>query len=773
MLMPERRHAVKRLFVICSFFVSFVPKLILPLETSGEWGQNRSKPEHWHPSVTPIDEKPRKRRMQRFGRLIALDAWLDSTLYDLKFRLGRTWESLTIASRKFHVTGWRRGVAELVSEAATLGTAGAVAVLALAVPVFPLTQGDWLKPDDISVSFLDRFGNEIGRRGIIQHQSVPVGEMPAHVINAVLATEDRRFFDHFGIDFLGLARALNENARAGNVVQGGSTLTQQLAKNIFLSNERTVSRKINEAFLAVWLEANLSKEQILQLYLDRAYMGGGAFGITAAAEFYFGKTVKEVALQEAAMLAGLFKAPARFAPHINLPAARARASEVLGNMVEAGFMTDGQIVAARREPANVVDRGRVESPDYFLDWAFDEIKKIAPTLPSSNLTVRTTFDPGLQEAVDEAIEYNLRQHGADYAVDQAAAVMMDNNGAVRAVVGGRDYGRSQFNRATNGQRPTGSSFKPYVYAAALEAGLTPETIVSDSPFSWGDWSPRNYSGGYSGRVNLTTALVKSINVVPARLGREIGLKTIAAVCRRMGLTSPLDTYPPMVLGTSGLTLIEQAAGYNVFANGGFSGTQRAFEQVYGPDGAILFDWAENGRKPVKVLKDETVKGMNEMLSQVPVWGTARRAALDGIVTAGKTGTTQDYRDAWYIGYSGNLTMAVWAGNDNYSETNRMTGGSLPAMIWKRAMTYAHRGIELRPIAFLEDAVAPEIKKPADGGDADGTEQFIATVEPQRQMTAEMRSALESLKVGFASARPLDITDPRPTASIGTDGLKLP
>jgi penicillin-binding protein 1A len=593
-----------------------------------------------------------------------------------------------------------------------------------------------------------------------------VEEMPAHVINAVLATEDRRFYEHIGLDFLGLARAMTENARAGDVVQGGSTLTQQLAKNVFLSNERTVERKINEAFLSLWLESNLTKNEILQLYLDRAYMGGGTFGITAAAEFYFGKTVKDVTIEEAAMLAGLFKAPARYAPHINLPAARARASEVLGNMVEAGFMTDGQVLAARLKPANVLDRGRVDSPDYFLDWAFDEVKAISTKLSSTTLVVRTTFDPAIQEAAEESIEFHLRQFGEEYDVDQAAAVVMDTNGAVRAIVGGRDYGRSQFNRATNGKRPTGSSFKPYVYAAALEAGMTPKTIVSDSPFSWGNWAPRNYAGSYSGRIDLTTALVKSVNVIPARLGRELGIKTIIATGKRMGLTSPLDTYPPMVLGTSGLTLIEQASGYNVFANGGYVGTKRAFDEVFGPEGDAIFEWGKNAPKPVRVLKETTVEGMNTILSQVPIWGTARRAALDGIISAGKTGTTQDYRDAWYIGYTGNFTMAVWAGNDNYSVTNRMTGGSLPAMIWKRAMTFAHRDVTLKSIPYLESMVLPEVekKKPVEG-EVPAFDEFVTTVRKQQQMTAELRQLLEELRSDFKSAPKLPATDSGQTASV--------
>src|SRR5690606_451042 len=402
--------------------------------------------------------------------------------------------------------------------------------------------------DDYAVTFLDRYGNEIGQRGILHRQAVPIDKLPDHVIKAVLGTEDRRFFEHIGIDFFGLSRALTQNIRANGVVQGGSTLTQQLAKNLFLSNERTISRKINEAFLAIWLESNLTKKEILQLYLDRAYMGGGTFGIAAAAEFYFGKNVQDVSLAEAAMLAGLFKAPAKFAPHINLPAARARANVVLSSMVEAGFMSEGQVAVARRHPANIVDRAKNESPDYFLDWAFEEVKRLAADIPQHTLIVRTTFDRNLQKAAEESLEFHLRQFGAEYNVSQAATVVLSNDGAVRALVGGRDYGESQFNRATSALRQSGSSFKPYVFAAAMEKGMTPKTVISDAPISWGNWAPRNYGRSFAGRVDLTTALARSMNTVPVRLARDhLTTAPIVALTKAMGVESPISSHKTMVL----------------------------------------------------------------------------------------------------------------------------------------------------------------------------------------------------------------------------------
>src|SRR5690606_26712229 len=376
------------------------------------------------------------------------DAWIDSTLAEAGVKPRERGESITIFFRRFRVSGWRRGLVELGSEGFTLGTVGCIIMLALAMPAFEETSKDWRSQGDYAVTFLDRYGNEIGQRGIIQRDSVPIDELPDHVVKAGLATEDRRFFEHFGIDFIGLGRAMSENVRANSVVQGGSTITQQLAMNLFLSNERSMERKIKEAYLALWLEWNLSKKEILQLYLDRAYMGGGTFGIAAAADFYFDKNIKDVTVAEAAMLAGLFKAPGNYAPHINLPAARGRANVVLSNMVEAGFMTEGQVLSARLHPATAVDRGNRDSPDYFLDWAFEEVKKIAPKNGPHALVARTTIDLNLQKAAEESLEFHVRQNGQAYHFSEGAIVMLENNGAVRAIVGGNDYGRSQFNRAT-------------------------------------------------------------------------------------------------------------------------------------------------------------------------------------------------------------------------------------------------------------------------------------------------------------------------------------
>jgi penicillin-binding protein 1A len=701
---------------------------------------------------TPQESLEKAQKPFRSPRMIWLDAWIDSALYNLGFFLAEFWENTTIFFRRFRVRGFRRLVVEVLDEGFTLGVGGAVLMLALALPAFEETKKDWRAQDDFAVTFLDRYGNEIGRRGILHRDSVPIDELPDHVIKAVLGTEDRRFFDHIGIDFIGLTRAMSQNARANGVVQGGSTITQQLAKNLFLSNERTIERKIKEAFLALWLEVNMSKKEILRLYLDRAYMGGGTFGIAAASEFYFGKNIKDVSLAEAAMLAGLFKAPAKFAPHVNLPAARARANVVLTNMVQGGFMTEGQVVAARRNPASVVDREQDESPDYFLDWAFEEVKKLADSLPSHSLIVRTTLDRNIQKAAEESIEFHLRQYGKEYAVTQAATVVLANDGGVRAMVGGRDYGESQFNRATKAQRQAGSSFKPYVYAAAMEKGMTPMTMISDAPISWGNWSPRNYGRSFAGRVNLTTALVKSLNTVPVRLAKDhLTTAPIVALTKAMGIESPISSHKTMVLGTSGMTVLDQATGYNVFASGGLAGTRHAFTQIINHRGDVLWSWERDGPEPKRVLSEKAASEMNSMLVQVPEWGTGRRAALPMTRVAGKTGTTQSYRDAWFVGFTGNYTAAVWYGNDNFSPTNEMTGGILPAMTWQRMMNYAHQNIELKPIPGIENPFPdPKLVAKAEGEKDEAAESPSLMERPRILSTATTR-ALRELNERFRTA----------------------
>ncbi|WP_454649135.1 transglycosylase domain-containing protein [Bradyrhizobium liaoningense] len=656
-----------------------------------------------------------KQRVRNF--FLDLDARIDSSLFSSAKGIRELYERYSTFMDRFYVGRWKRWVfIEPLSEAATLGLGGLVVMLTLAIPAFRETADeDWLKKSDLAVSFLDRYGNPIGSRGIKHNDSIPLEDFPDVLIKATLATEDRRFYEHFGIDIAGTARALVTNAQAGGVRQGGSSITQQLAKNLFLSNERTIERKVNEAFLAIWLEWRLTKNEILKLYLDRAYMGGGTFGVDGAAHFYFNKSARDVTLAEAAMLAGLFKAPTKYAPHINLPAARARANVVLDNLVDAGFMTEGQVFGARRNPAFAVDRRDEASPNYYLDYAFDEMRKLVDTFPKSYtervFVVRTAMDTNVQKAAEDAVENQLRQFGRDYHATQAATVVADLDGGVRAMVGGRDYGASQFNRATDAYRQPGSSFKPYVYTTALLNGYTPNSIVVDGPVCIGNWCPQNYGHSYSGSVTLTQAITRSINVVPVKLSIEIGRREqpkapnpakvgrakIVEVARRFGLKAPLPDTPSLPIGSDEVTVLEHAVAYATFPNRGKAVTPHAVLEVRTGAGDLVWRWDRDGPKPKQAIPPNIAADMAGMMSHVVSEGTARRAALDGIPTAGKTGTTNAYRDAWFVGYTGNFTCAVWYGNDDYSPTNRMTGGSLPAQTWHDIMLAAHQGVEVREI----------------------------------------------------------------------------
>ncbi|TFV75883.1 PBP1A family penicillin-binding protein [Bradyrhizobium frederickii] len=660
-------------------------------------------PSHW------------KQRIRNF--FLDLDARIDSSLFSSAKGIRELYERYSTFMDRFYVGRWKRWVfIEPLSEAATLGLGGLVVMLALAIPAFRETADeDWLKKSDLAVTFLDRYGNPIGSRGIKHNDSIPLEDFPDVLIKATLATEDRRFYEHFGIDIAGTARALVTNAQAGGVRQGGSSITQQLAKNLFLSNERTIERKVNEAFLAIWLEWRLTKNEILKLYLDRAYMGGGTFGVDGAAHFYFNKSARDVTLAEAAMLAGLFKAPTKYAPHINLPAARARANVVLDNLVDAGFMTEGQVFGARRNPAFAVDRRDEASPNYYLDYAFDEMRKLVDTFPKSYtervFVVRLAIDTNVQKAAEDAVENQLRQFGRDYHATQAATVVADLDGGIRAMVGGRDYGASQFNRATDAYRQPGSSFKPYVYTTALLNGYTPNSIVVDGPVCIGNWCPQNYGHSYSGSVTLTQAITRSINVVPVKLSIAIGQKEqpkapnpakigrakIVEVARRFGLKAPLPDTPSLPIGSDEVTVLEHAVAYATFPNRGKAVTPHSVLEVRTGAGDLVWRWDRDGPKPRQAIPASVAADMAGMMSHVVSEGTARRAALDGIPTAGKTGTTNAYRDAWFVGYTGNFTCAVWYGNDDYSPTNRMTGGSLPAQTWHDIMLAAHQGVEVREI----------------------------------------------------------------------------
>ncbi|KFG66618.1 PBP1A family penicillin-binding protein [Microvirga sp. BSC39] len=650
---------------------------------------------------------------------LAFDAWLNSALFQGRSGLGDAWEWYSEKMKGLRFRGAPRVILDLTSEATTLGAGGAVVMLALALPAFRETESDWLKTQDLAITFLDRYGQEVGRRGLHLDDSYKLEDFPDHLIKAALATEDRRFYDHWGIDPIGTFRALLVNAQGGGVVQGGSSITQQLAKNLFLTNERSLERKIKEAFLALWLEFHLTKDEILKLYLDRAYMGGGAHGAVAAADYYFGKPAKDLTLAESAMLAGLFKAPSKYAPHINLPAARARANEVLRNMVEAGFLTEGQIQIARRNPATPVSRERETTPDFYLDWAFEQVKLQASQKKFGNervLIVKTPLDTNLQRHAEQTLENMLRQHGRQYKAGQGALVVMDVDGAVRAIVGGRDYGQSQFNRATGGLRQPGSSFKPFVYAAAMTTNpkLRPTSNVVDQPICLGNWCPQNYNRSFSGSMSLTSALARSINSIPVRMSLEIGKgnakagrAVIVDTAKRMGLTHPLTDSSSLPIGAAEVTVIDMAAAYAVFANGGKRADPYAAWEVRNSSGEVIFRH-DRDTPPKQVLDTRVVQDMNFMLNKVVEEGTGKRAILEGIPVAGKTGTTNGYKDAWFVGYTGNLVASVWYGNDDSTPMNDMTGGTLPAMTWHDVMDVAHQNLEIRPIPGASPANANRV-----------------------------------------------------------------
>ncbi len=683
--------------------------------------------------------------------LLAVDALIDSSMFDSGRRSRETYENFSAFMARFHVSGVSRIGVEFACEALTISLGGGILALTLASSAFHMTsEKDWLKRADLAVTFLDRYGVEVGQRGIKHDDAVPLEEYPDYLVKAVLATEDRRFYEHFGIDVIGTARALTVNARSSGVVQGGSSITQQLAKNLFLTNERTVTRKINEAFLALWLEHHLTKREILKLYLDRVYMGGGTFGIQAAAEFYFGKSVKDVTLAEAAMLAGLFKAPTKYAPHINLPAARARANDVLNNLVDAGFMTASQIIPARRNPATPVARNQESSPNWYLDYAYEEVQKLAEAGKLGDdrvLNVRLALDSNVQKRADTVIEDNLRESGRSYHVKQSAMVVMEPDGALRAIVGGRDYGASQFNRATEAMRQPGSSFKPYVYLTALMTGkFKPTTIVVDSPVCIGNWCPHNYGGSYAGSLPLANALARSLNTVAVKLSIAIGdgnpkagRAKIVQTARRLGITAPLEDTPSLPIGADEVTLLEHAAAYAAFVNGGKKTLAYTAMEIANRHGDLLYKHDRDAPPQEQAVPFDKVVELGSMMRKVVEEGTGRAAQLgEGIEVIGKTGTTNGFKDAWFCGYSGVMGGCVWYGNDDGEPMNNMTGGSLPARTWHDIMAYAHQGVPIKHIVGMAPAPVPEA--------AAGAGTAVKPLElgaPQRPATLS-KSAVDAL-----------------------------
>jgi penicillin-binding protein 1A len=542
-----------------------------------------------------------------------------------------------------------------------------------------------------------------------------------------------------------------------------------VAKNLFLSPERTIRRKIHEAFLALWIEARLSKETILKLYLDRSYLGGGNYGVEAASQYYFGKSARDVTLAEAAILAGLFKAPTRFAPHANIEAARARANIVLYRMLDAGFISHGELLLARREPATINIPTNPDSPDWFLDKAYRDTVAL---LEEKRLTgdyvieVNTTIDMKLQAASQRFINEMMQAEGEKYNITQAASITMTPDGAIKAIVGGRDYAVSQFNRATDAERQTGSAFKPFVYLAALLNGYHPGDTVVDGPVSVGNWSPRNYSGKYAGRTTLTNALAHSYNSVPVRLMIDIGRPAIIETAHRVGIKGKLETWAPMVLGTSTLTLLDLTTGYATFAAGGKVPKPYTVLEIRRANGDVIYSRAQDPvEAPVQAVPEEKIAELNSMLKEVVKSGTARRADLGFAPQAGKTGTNQSYRDAWYVGYTAHNVTGVWVGNDDFSPMNRVTGGLVPAPLWKNIMLVAEEGQRAEGLAGIPyDETYSQFASADTAPASDEAEQVLADASAVPGQSGEAAQVLDGMfdlfteKGKTSSGEPLDLPE---------------
>ena len=539
------------------------------------------------------------------------------------------------------------------------------------------------RPPNVTVLAAD--GTVLAERGL-RRGHVRLDSLPPYLVQAVLATEDRRFYRHFGIDPLGLVRASFRNATAGTVVEGGSTITQQLAKNLFLSPKRTMARKLEEVIYAIWLEQRFTKDEILELYINRVYFGGGTYGVEAASQHYFGKPARDVTLPQAALLAGLLKAPSKYTPTRSVKLAASRVDEVLDNMVEAGFLFADAARSANEQPLNLSAKGDETGYPYAVDWVAELLPEYVDE-KNSDLIVETTIDAGLQRVSQQALRQMLDEEGSARHASEGAVVVLDPSGGVKSLVGGRSYSTSPFDRAVKALRQPGSAFKPFVYLTALESGYTPDSLAYDGPTNIAGWSPKNYSGSYQGEVSLRDSLAHSINTVAVRLATEVGPSAVVRTAQRLGIHSKLQDNPSIALGTSEVTLLELTSAYAPFANGGQGVLPHIITRVKNGDGKVLYQRQHSTFGQVVSAAD--VGAMNDMLTATITSGTGKQAAIEGHMAAGKTGTTQSFRDAWFIGYTGHYVGGVWIGNDDGTRMKKVTGGTLPAKLWHEIMLYAH------------------------------------------------------------------------------------
>jgi penicillin-binding protein 1A len=548
------------------------------------------------------------------------------------------------------------------------------------------------------ITVQDAQGGTLVRVGALYGPAVSVADLPPALPAAIIAVEDRRFYRHSGLDLRGFARAMLANARAGAVVQGGSTITQQVAKNLFLTPERTVARKVREALLALWLEQKFTKEQILTLYLNRVYLGSGTYGVEAAAHMYFNRSARDLTVYQSAMLAGLMKAPSRYNPKTDDQAARDRTQIVLQAMVDTGVLTDAQARAAEQGASIDIAAAPSGTARYFADWVLSTVEDLLGSI-ENDLIVRTTLDSDLQAIVESRLEQSLA--GADRSVGQGAVVVLQPDGAVRALAGGRSYAESQFNRAVQARRQPGSAFKPFVFLAGLEAGFVPTDTVEDAPINIDGWRPQNFSGTYAGPTTLEDALANSLNSVAVRVAREAGPDAVIDVARRFGIESPLSNDLGLALGTAEVSLLELTAAYTPFANGGIAVVPYGIVDIVTPDGRLLYK--RQGGGIGRVAAPDHIGMMNRMMSKTISDGTGKAAQISR-PAAGKTGTSQDFRDAWFIGYTADLVAGVWVGNDDAKGMSSVTGGGMPAAIWREIMLAAHRS---KPAVALSGWTQPD------------------------------------------------------------------
>ncbi len=580
------------------------------------------------------------------------------------------------------------------------------------------------------VTIVDDQGRPIARRGLTQGERIDVSRLPSYVPNAFIAIEDRRFRSHFGLDPIGLVRAAVENMIAGHVRQGGSTLTQQLAKNLFLDPSRTFERKMQEAMLALYLESRYSKDQILTLYLNRVYFGAGVYGIEAAAERFFGKHAEKLTLPEAAMLAGSVKAPARFNPLADTDASMARAGVVLQAMEQSGFIDDKTRTEAEATRPRIVRETATPGSGYFADWVLSRLSGYVGDSDES-LIVETTLDLDAQSQAERAVAQGLAAEGDTLHAGQAALVAMTPDGAVRAMVGGRSYSASSYNRATDAVRQPGSAFKPFVYLAAFEHGHTPDDIMNDGPVDIHGWKPDDYEGRFEGNISLTRAFAKSSNVIAAQLTAEVGAAVVAKTAHRLGISSPLEAVSSLALGTSGVTPLELTAAYVPFANGGRGINAFSIVRIKTRSGRVLYQRQSSGIG--EVMSPLNAAQMTRLMVETVTTGTGKAARLEGRPTAGKTGTTQDFHDAWFVGFTADLVCGVWIGNDDNAPMAHATGGTLPAKIFHAFMTSAEEGLPVRQLAGSVTVAAVEPKAAAT---PDGTQPIEPATPEKKPETIE-------------------------------------